>query len=483
MYIFFFIAKVSTYGGGGYAAELSESRKNATKILQALENNTWIDAQTRAVFTELATYNAVSNLFCVMTLVVEFLPTNGVFLWTDLKISRLFSTSGGMETLVVVCEFFILIFFSVFIYQELKQLYQMKKGYFKEFWNCVEFVMVILVFTCVIMFLMRIKLVESAINKLEENPGKFVSFVRVASWSEAFMVMVALLVFITWLKGMKLLRFNSRIQVLSQTLRGAAGPLATFSVVFIVFFLAYALFAFAVFAKDLESYYNFVTTCESVMGLLLGAFDYGEIETAQPIIGPIFFFTFMVFGNMIIMNMFLTIIMDVFAEVKDEIGEDPEEFVIVEYMIKRFRRVTGLKPSKVQVEDPEEKKEMEDKFKEDMSALKIKKRNKRLFKSKPPVDFAIANRFARLDDSLRGFYCEDFAEERMLDDIVEKKWGITTEHSFADAATELKMEEERETIRHDMYAALDNFETSFDEGAFNLAFEEDDETALVGKNK
>lgn len=471
---------MSTYGGGGYAAELSESRENASKIIEALENYTWIDSQTRAVMTELSTYNAVSNLFCVMTLVVEFLPTNGVFLYTDLKISRLFSTSGGMETLVVVCEFFILIFFTVFIYQEMKQLYQMKKKYFKEFWNCIEFVMVILVFTCVIMFLMRIKLVENAISKLEKNPGQYVSFARVSSWSEAFMIMVALLVFITWLKGMKLLRFNSRIQVLSQTLKGAAGPLATFSIVFIVFFFAYALFAFAIFGQNLESYYNFVTTCESVMGLLLGAFDYGEIERTDPILGPIFFFTFMVFGNFIIMNMFLTIIMDVFAEVKDEVGDDPEEFVIVEHMIKRFRKVTGLQSNKIQVEDPEEKKEMEDKFKEDMCALKKKKRNKRFMKSKPPVDFAIAQRFTRLDDSLRGFYCEDFAEERMLDDIVEKKWGISTEHSFADAATELKIEEERETMRHDMYAALDNFETSFDEGAFNLAFEEDEE-ALVSK--
>lgn len=475
----FFSATVSTYGGGGYGAELSESRKNASKIIAALENYTWIDAQTRAVITELSTYNAVSNLFCVMTLVVEFLPTNGVFLYTDLKISRLFSTSGGMETLVVVCEFFILIFFAVFIYQELKQLYQMKKQYFKEFWNCVEFTMVIFVFTSVIMFLMRIKLVENAIKKLENNPGQYVSFTRVSSWSEAFTIVTALLVFITWLKGMKLLRFNTRIQVLSQTLKGAAGPLATFSIVFIVFFLAYALFAFAVFGQDLASYSNFVTTCESVMGLLLGSFDFGEIETAQPIIGPIFFFTFMVFGNFIIMNMFLTIIMDVFGEVKDSISEDPEELVIVEYMIKRFRKVTGLQPNKVQVEDPEEKKGMEDKFKEDMNALKKKKRNKRLLKSKPPVEFAIAQRFTRLDDSLRGFYCEDYAEERIFDDIVEKKYGITTEHSFADAATELKIEEERETIRHDMYAALDNFETSFDEGAFNLAFEEDE--ALVGK--
>jgi hypothetical protein len=274
---------------------------------------------------------------------------------------------------------------------------------------------------------------------------------------------------------MKLLRFNPRIQVLSQTLKGAAGPLATFSVVFLVFFLAYALFAFAVFGKDLQSFYNFVTTSESVMGLLLGSFDYREIEYVQPIIGPIFFFTFMVFGNFIIMNMFLTIIMDVFAEAKEQVGggDDSDEFEVVDYMIRRFRRVTGVQPNKIDVDDPVEKNDIKDMFKEDMMGMN-KKRNKHHGKTKPSVELAIAQRFTRLDDSLKGFYCQDFAEERMLDDIVEKKWGISTEHSYADAAMDLKMEEQRETIRHDMYAALDRFETSHDEGSFNLAFEEDE---------
>ena len=40
------------------------------------------------------------------------------FLFTDLKIARLFTFGGGFETFLLVCEFFILLFFGVFIYQE-----------------------------------------------------------------------------------------------------------------------------------------------------------------------------------------------------------------------------------------------------------------------------------------------------------------------------------------------------------------------------
>ena len=50
------------------------------------------------------------------------------------------------------------------------------------------------------------------------------------------MYMVSLVVFTAWIKGIKLLRFNRRITILAQTLKGSAGPLAAFSVVFLVFF-------------------------------------------------------------------------------------------------------------------------------------------------------------------------------------------------------------------------------------------------------
>jgi len=463
---------VSTYGGGGFVADLGYTRENATKIIETLEANNWIDAQTRAVITEIATYNAVANLFCVMTLVVEFLPTNGVFLFTDLKIARLFTFGGGFETFLLVCEFFILLFFGVFIYQELKQLYRLRKGYFKEFWNYVEFSMIILVFTCVGMFFTRMMLVNQAITSLENNPGKYVSFGRVASWNEVFMYMVSLVVFTAWIKGIKLLRFNRRITILAQTLKGSAGPLAAFSVVFLVFFVSYSLFAFAVFGKDLSEFYNFVSTCETVMGILLGSFDYRAIDESAPILGPIFFFTFMVFGTFILMNMFLTIVLDVFSEVKQGIDEQENEYEIVDFMIRRFRKFTGMQTNKVMVSDePLEKKNIEEEMNKDFMAFKNKKKMmaKRKFK---PMDL-VAQRFTRLESSLSGFYCEEWAEERLLDHIVERRWGVNAESAYAEADAELNEEQQVEELRQDMYAAAERYDADEDDGAFNLSFEGD----------
>ncbi|XP_015762233.1 PREDICTED: polycystic kidney disease protein 1-like 2 [Acropora digitifera] len=467
-----FMGYVTTYGGGGFVADLGYSRENATKVIETLESNAWIDPQTRAVIIEIATYNPIVNLFCVMSLLVEFLPTNGVFLFTDLKIARLFTFGGGFETFLIVCELFIVLFFGIFMYQEMKQLYRLRRGYFREFWNYVEFFMVVLVLTCIGMFFTRTLLVSQAISSLEDNPGKFVNFGQVASWNEVFMYVVAMVVFVSSIKGIKLLRFNRRITILAQTLRGSAGPLAAFSVVFVVFFLAYSLFAFAVFGKDLPDFHNFVSTCEAVMGILLGAFDFLAISEVAPVLGPLFFFSFMVFGTFILMNMFLTIVLDVFSEVKGSIDEQENEYEIVDFMIRRFKKFTGMQPNKISVtDDSTEKKNIEEEMQKDVMAMKNKQKMKARRKFKP-MDM-VAQRFTRLESSLSGFYCEEWAEERLLDHIVERRWGVNPEAAYAVADAELKQEQQMEELRQDMYAAAERYDPDDQDGVVNLSFEGD----------
>ena len=332
--------------------------------------------------------------------------------------------------------------------------------------------MIVLVLTCIGMFFTRTLLVSQAISSLENNPGQFVSFSRVASWNEVFMYMVALVVFTSSIKGIKLLRFNRPITILAQTLRGSAGPLAAFSVVFIVFFLAYSLFAFAVFGKDLPDFYNFFSTCETVMGVLLGSFDFLALTEVAPVLGPLFFFSFMVFGTFILMNMFLTIVLDVFSEVKESIDEQENEYEIVDFMIRRFRKLTGMQPNKISVNDESaEKKNIEEEVQKDLMAMKKKQKMKarRKFKS---MDL-VAQRFTRLESSLSGFYCEEWAEERLLDHIVERRWGVNPEAAYAVADAELKEEQQMEELRQDMYAAAERYDPDDQEGVINLSFEGD----------
>ena len=54
----------STYGAGGFVANLAYNKADTSKILTYLQTNNWIDRSTRAIFVDFTTYNANINLFC-----------------------------------------------------------------------------------------------------------------------------------------------------------------------------------------------------------------------------------------------------------------------------------------------------------------------------------------------------------------------------------------------------------------------------------
>ena len=84
-----FLGVMATYGGGGYSFESKSSNFTET-YLNYLKDNYWIDARTRAIFVEIAIYRAQVNLFGVATFLTEWIPTNGVVFFNNIKMARLY---------------------------------------------------------------------------------------------------------------------------------------------------------------------------------------------------------------------------------------------------------------------------------------------------------------------------------------------------------------------------------------------------------
>ena len=70
--------------------------------------------------------------------------------------------------------------------------------------------------------------------------------------------------------------------------------------------------------------------------IILGDFNFKEIENANRILGPIFFITYVFFVFFVLINMFLAIINDTYAEVKSDLAQQKSEFEISDY----FKRVS-----------------------------------------------------------------------------------------------------------------------------------------------
>eukprot|EP00794_Sanderia_malayensis_P014077 gene14077-15546_t len=419
-----FAGKMALYGGGGYVGDLGKYPSKAYKLINELNSNNWFDERTRVIFMEACVYNAQVNLFAIMNFVAEFLPTNGMVVSHSVKIARLYTFGGSTESFTIACQFFVLFFLLLFVYRESKKIYKEGKKYFKGFWNMTEFTMIVLVIVTISVFFARMLLVKTAVKNIQDNPGKFVSFNKVAKWDDLFQYMMSFLVLVACIKSIRLLSFNKTISLLASTLKGSAKPLSAFSIVFFIFYFAYVIFAFIIFVHQLEDFRSFVASMESTMALLLGSFEFEEIKNAQRIIGPLYFLSLMLFGVMYILNVFLSIIMDTYADVKAHASKQSNEYEIVDFMIGRFKRFVGIQPGNKQTDKiTDHDDNCDDNHHENHGIQKkhhFSKRAKHLDKSNCD-DEELLKKFKKLDQTLSGFCKEDYAEDHMIDNIIMKQ--------------------------------------------------------------
>ena len=331
-----FLGLVGTYSGGGYAFDLSSA--NATEAyLNYLKQNSWIDYRTRAVFVEVAIYSAQVNLFGVATFLTEWMPTNGIVFFNNIKVARLYQHGNDLQLVMFVCEIFLAVFVLAFMYIELKKIFRLRRSYLKDPWNWLEIAQIFLILTCAGALLQRTNYTNQAIERMNAEPDKFVSFIQTITWDEIFGYLLAFLVFFANLKLLKLIRFNHRIYLFTKTISNAAGPLMSFMIVFTVFYIAYCVLFYSLFGSILPEYSSLLVTIETLFNTVMGAFDFEIIRENNRTLGPIIFFSFMMIMVMILLNVFLTILMDSFAEVQEDELLVSEDAVVVDMMIKRFK--------------------------------------------------------------------------------------------------------------------------------------------------
>ena len=170
------------------------------------------------------------------------------------------------------------------------------------------------------------------------NPRQFMSFIQATCWDETFVYLLAFVFFLANLKLLKLMRLNHRIYLFTKTLSKAALPLLSF-LVFLVFHTAYSLLSYSVYGSVLPEYRSFLTTIETLFSALMGGFDFETVLVNNRLLGPVIFFSFQMVLVMILMNVFLTILMDSFAEVQADEHLKSKVYEVVEYMLQQFTTV------------------------------------------------------------------------------------------------------------------------------------------------
>ena len=327
--------RVARYSGGGYVANLGYDMVKAFTVVADLHSNGWIDIQTRAVFVEFTVYNANTNLFGIISIFLEFPASSSVVTkaWFQTAQFYLHLASGQMLAHILV-----LLFWLYFLYQESKQMLKQRCAYFRGFWNWVGIILVFLEFAAVIIFLARLYEVDQNLIQLQENPHDYVTFQYAGAADALFSYVLGVLVFFYNIRLLRLLRFNKTFLVLGMTLSRIAWPILNFCLPFFFGYIAFGLFAFAVFGSELEDYRTFWMTMVTQFSMTLGDFDFEALLTVSTVLGSLYFFAFIALNVTLLINIVLAIINDSFADIQNETVDQQNKYEILEYLRRNLIR-------------------------------------------------------------------------------------------------------------------------------------------------
>ncbi|XP_013887336.1 polycystin-2 isoform X2 [Austrofundulus limnaeus] len=347
-----FSGQVSTYGGGGYYQDLSRTKEESAAQLQFLKDHLWLDRGTRAVFLDFSVYNGNINLFCIAKLLVEFPATGGVVTSWQFQTVRLIRYVSSWDYFVGVCEVAFCLFILYYVVEEVLEIHIHRLHYFRSTWNCLDVLIVVLSVVAIIMNITRTAMARNLLNGLLENYAAHPSFEPLANLQVQFNNMAAVIVFFAWVKLFKFININKTMSQLTSTMSRCAKDLVGFAIMFFIIFLAYAQLAYLVFGTQVNDFSTFQASVFTQFRIILGDFNYSEIEEANPVLGPIYFSTFVIFIFFILMNMFLAIINDTYSEVKADMSQQRSEMEMTDLIKKGCNKaLMKLRLKKTAVDD------------------------------------------------------------------------------------------------------------------------------------
>lgn len=338
-----FWGKLDAYSGGGYTVPLRGSRESLTGKVSALRQHHWIDERTRAVFAEFAAYNPQVNLFPVVTIVAEFLPGGGVVPNYRIDVVRLIRYHQGFGLFVVLCE---VAYFGFIFYFTVREIANMKRHgfrYFASYWNWAELMVIIFSYSAIGLYVYRAILTSRMLRIFDRTHGNgYIKLQFVAFIDELFGYAMAFTMFIAILKFIRLIRFNKRMGLLYSTLHQCSKDLKSFCIVFLVVFFAFVQLFYLLFGIHMQDFSTFVNSAETAFGMVTGKFNFDAMVAASPLLGPVAFFIFVLIAQIILVNIFLTLIISAFETVKHDILKQNNDFEIVQFAMKKVKELLGI---------------------------------------------------------------------------------------------------------------------------------------------
>ena len=315
-----FHGQTYSYGGGGYVADLGYTFTSAKGVVDNLEETVWVDDRTAGVFVEFTLFEPSSSLVTSVKYLYERLATGQTNTEAKIQTMTLYSPADPVfHKIYEVCQLLFIFVIGLLLFREVVNIGRTGGAYFKHFWNWLELIEIVSAASSVVMFVQKEKYTSEFVRKVRSNPFETSSADYLVLWSDLEVALLSFVIFIVTIKLLRIIRFNRHICQMMATLKRSAGALVSFSAVFITAVMGFCHFAYLVFGHNLEAYSTYGDSLRSMLMMTLGGrLYYSEILSVSGIVGPIVLFVYLVIVGMILVNIFVTILMEAYGRVREE---------------------------------------------------------------------------------------------------------------------------------------------------------------------
>lgn len=327
--------QISSYKPGGHHVDFnfSEPLNQQLMKLNALQQLGFVDeVATRLIDVMFYTYNPSIDIFVAFNMVFE-IPYGGTWIPTSRSFGfEVFTaTKKGNLGFQIFFFFFVIFFIGLFVSQLIGDA---KKGRLTSFildaWNVIEFVN-LLIFLVMYGYLWS-WIVQS--NKLDlsnllSESGYSSLLEQTNTYYQSMVWYNAVNTVLTFMKFLKYVRLNDRLNILTRTLAIAQQSLLGVLVLFVYVVLGFALTANGLYGISLFPFRSVNSSYVALLRALIGDVSYGDLSAQSRIVTVFFFWSFLILGQFILLNFLVAVISDGFHEVSQTKSSIPLDQSII----------------------------------------------------------------------------------------------------------------------------------------------------------
>ena len=343
-----YTAIVNTYYGGGYVFRMIKENKTFESVLtqlQILQELSWIDAQTSAIFLEFTLFNPNLNLFQHCFYIFEITSGGNFVTSSQLTPLHLFDLNdSALISFKVIIFLIYLAFVCILMAIEARELMKSKWfEYFRNAYNYFDLAIIAFSWAAFSMYLYRLYAANEIYTKLKQTDKNefFINFQYAASCQTVFDFLMGLCVFFASFRFIKTLRLSKRIIIYILAFKRALNELLSFGLIFMIVWTSFVQVFYLLLNTESKGFSSIFASMYTCFQIVLGKFNSNAFYDSKSLMSVPLFVSYNVVIIFVMVNVLVSILVDEFG-----LAQRDEELSQVDVDVLRFltEKISSLIP-------------------------------------------------------------------------------------------------------------------------------------------